>query len=108
SIYAIFSPQPLNNVEEGMYLILATSLINFGVGFYLVKRGKALRALAIEADGKHLKVDAYSSIGLIAGLLLMKLTGLAWIDLGLYFVHGAVVLCNGYKLLRKSNSGLMV
>ncbi|WP_156308596.1 cation diffusion facilitator family transporter [Sphingobacterium endophyticum] len=107
SIYSIFSPQPINNVEEGMYLILATSLINFAVGFYLMKRGKALRSLTIEADGKHLQVDAYSSIGLIAGLLIMKLTGLAWIDLALSFVLGTFILYNGYKLLRKSISGLM-
>lgn len=107
SIYAVFSPQPVSNVEEGMYLILATSLINFGVGFYLMKRGKALRSLTIEADGKHLQVDAYSSIGLIVGLLLMKLTGLAWIDLALSFVLGTFILYNGYKLLRKSISGLM-
>lgn len=107
SIYSIFSPQPINNVEEGMYLILASSLINFAVGFYLMKRGKALRSLTIEADGKHLQVDAYSSIGLIAGLLIMKLTGLAWIDLALSFALGTFILYNGYKLLRKSISGLM-
>ena len=107
SIYSIFSPQPINNVDEGMYLILASSLINFAVGFYLMKRGKALRSLTIEADGKHLQVDAYSSIGLIAGLLIMKLTGLAWIDLALSFALGTFILYNGYKLLRKSISGLM-
>ncbi|WP_099369829.1 cation diffusion facilitator family transporter [Sphingobacterium sp. 1.A.5] len=107
SIYSVFSPQPITNVEEGMYLILATSFINFAVGFYLMKRGKALRSLTIEADGKHLQVDAYSSIGLIAGLLIMKLTGLAWIDLALSFVLGTFILFNGYKLLRKSISGLM-
>ncbi len=107
SIYSIFSPQPISNVDEGMYLILASSLINFAVGFYLMKRGKALRSLTIEADGKHLQVDAYSSIGLIAGLLIMKLTGLAWIDLALSFALGTFILYNGYKLLRKSISGLM-
>ncbi|MGJ1204456.1 cation diffusion facilitator family transporter [Sphingobacterium lactis] len=107
SIYSVFSPQPVSNVEEGMWLIFITSLINFGVGFYLMKRGKALRSLTIEADGKHLQVDALSSVGLIAGLLIMKLTGLAWIDLALSFVLGAFILFNGYKLLRKSISGLM-
>ncbi len=107
SIYGVFSPQPVSNVEEGMYLILLTSLINLGVGFYLMKRGKALRSLTIEADGKHLQVDAISSFGLIGGLLIMKLTGLAWIDLALSFILGLFILFNGYKLLRKSISGLM-
>lgn len=107
AIYNIFFPQPVANVEEGMLLIFITSLINFGVGFYLIKRGRALRSLTIEADGKHLQIDAYSSIGLIVGLFIMKLTKLPWIDLALSIVLGFFILYNGYKLLRKSISGLM-
>ncbi len=107
SIYNIFFPEAVSNVEEGIYLILATSLINLGVGFYLMKRGKALRSLTIEADGKHLQVDAISSFGLIAGLLIMKFTNQPWIDIALSMCLGAFILFNGYKLLRKSISGLM-
>lgn len=107
SIYNIFFPEPINNVEEGLYLILATSLINLGVGFYLMKRGKALRSLTIEADGKHLQVDAISSFGLILGLLVMKFTNLPWIDIALSICLGLFILLSGYKLLRKSISGLM-
>ncbi|WP_312136024.1 cation diffusion facilitator family transporter [Sphingobacterium sp.] len=107
AFYNIFFPQPVANVEEGMLLIFITSLINFGVGFYLMKRGRALRSLTIEADGKHLQVDAYSSIGLIAGLFIMKITKLPWIDLALSIALGCFILYNGYKLLRKSISGLM-
>ncbi len=105
--YNIFFPQEINNVEEGILLIFITSLINLGVGFYLMKRGRALKSLTIEADGKHLQVDAISSFGLIAGLFLMKITNLPWIDLVLSIVLGAFILYNGYKLLRKSISGLM-
>ena len=107
SIYNIFFPESVSNVEEGIYLILATSFINLGVGFYLMKRGKALRSLTIEADGKHLQVDAISSFGLIAGLLIMKFTNQAWIDIALSMCLGSFILFNGYRLLRKSISGLM-
>ena len=107
AIYNIFFPETIDNIEEGIYLILITSLINLGVGFYLMKRGKAIRSLTIEADGKHLQVDAISSFGLIAGLLLMKFTQQAWIDIALSAVLGSFILYNGYKLLRKSISGLM-
>lgn len=107
SIYNIFFPEPIENVEEGMYLILVTSLVNLGVGFYLMKRGRSLRSLTIEADGKHLQVDAISSFGLIAGLLIMKFAKLPWIDIALSICLGTFILYSGYKLLRKSISGLM-
>ena len=105
--YNIFFPQEVANIEEGILLIFITSLINVAVGFYLMKRGKSLRSLTIEADGKHLQVDAISSFGLIGGLFLMKITKLPWIDLVLSIVLGLFILYNGYKLLRKSISGLM-
>ncbi|MHC8949235.1 cation diffusion facilitator family transporter [Sphingobacterium hungaricum] len=105
--YNFFFPNELQNISEGIGLIAITAVINFAVGFYLMKRGKAIRSLTIEADGKHLQVDAYSSLGLIVGLYLIQLTKLPWIDILISFILGSFILYNGYKLLRKSISGLM-
>ncbi|UIR57037.1 cation diffusion facilitator family transporter [Sphingobacterium sp. SRCM116780] len=105
--YNIFFPSTLANLEEGISLIAITGFINFAIGFYIMKRGRALGSLTLEADGKHLQVDAYSTFGLIVGLILMKLTGLKWIDLGISFVLGGFILYSGYKLLRQSIGGLM-
>ncbi|HIY74723.1 MAG TPA: cation diffusion facilitator family transporter [Candidatus Sphingobacterium stercorigallinarum] len=107
SIYGIFVTPDIAHVNQGIYLILVTALVNFGVGWYLLRRGKQLRSLTIEADGKHLQVDALSSVGLIIGLLVMQYTGLAWIDLALSIALGLFIVINGYKLLRQSISGLM-
>jgi len=105
--YNFFFPNELENLNEGIALIGVTAVINFTVGFYLMKRGKSIRSLTIEADGKHLQVDAYSSFGLIIGLYLIQLTNLPWIDILISFLLGSFILFNGYKLLRKSISGLM-
>lgn len=105
--YNIVFPSPLSNVTEGLYLILSTAIVNLGVGYYLQRRGSALRSLTIEADGKHLQVDAMSSLGLIAGLYLMKITNMPWIDIALSIALGSYILFNGYKMLRRSISGLM-
>lgn len=107
SVYGVFVAPPIANVDKGIYLILLTAVVNFGVGWYLLRRGRGLRSMTIEADGKHLQVDALSSVGLIVGLLVMKFTGLAWIDLVLSMALGLFILFNGYKLLRQSISGLM-
>ncbi len=72
-----------------------------------MKRGRALGSITLVADGKHLQVDAYSTVGLILGLLLMKLTGFLWIDVVISIVLGLFILFNGYKLLRQSIGGLM-
>jgi len=106
-IYNIFYPNELSNLTEGIGLISITGVVNFGIGFYLMKRGRALKSLTIEADGKHLQVDAYSTFGLIIGLILMKVTGIAWIDIVISLLLGVFILYSGYRLLRRSIGGLM-
>ncbi len=105
--YNLFFPAEISHLEQGIYLIGITSVINFVVGFYIMKRGRALGSITLVADGKHLQVDAYSTVGLILGLLLMRLTGFQWIDVVISIVLGLFILFNGYKLLRQSIGGLM-
>lgn len=107
AFYSLVFPSPLTNINEGLYLILGTALVNLGVGYYLQRRGTAFRSLTIEADGKHLQVDAVSSLGLVAGLYLMKVTNMPWIDIALSIALGSYILFNGYRMLRRSISGLM-
>ncbi|QQT25088.1 cation diffusion facilitator family transporter [Sphingobacterium spiritivorum] len=107
AVYNLFFPNELLNLSEGIGLIAVTGLVNFIVGVYLVKRGRLLKSLTIEADGKHLQVDAYSTFGLLIGLLLITWTHLTWLDSVISLLLGGFILFNGYRLLRKSIGGLM-
>ncbi|WP_270090206.1 cation diffusion facilitator family transporter [Sphingobacterium sp. SYP-B4668] len=105
--YNIFYPNELSNLTEGIGLVAVTGVVNFGIGFYLIRRGRELKSMTIEADGKHLQVDAYSTFGLIVGLILMQVTGLIWIDTLISLLLGTFILYSGYRLLRRSIGGLM-
>jgi len=105
--YSIFFPDPVGNLMSGMGLIAFTGLANFALGAYMVRQSRVLNSLTLQADGKHLQTDAYSTVGLLAGLLVMYLTGLVWIDIVLSLGLGLYILWSGYKLLRRSIAGLM-
>lgn len=105
--YNIFFPEKVGNLLEGIGLIAFTGVVNFGMGTYMVRQSRVLNSLTLHADGKHLQTDAYSTVGLLAGLFLMYFTQLAWIDIVLSFGLGLYILYSGYKLLRKSIGGLM-
>lgn len=105
--YNFFSPTPIENLIEGVWIIAFTSVINFSLGTYMIKRGKALNSLTIEADGKHLQTDAFSTVGLILGLLLIYFTGIQQLDIVISLALGAYIIYSGYRLLRKSIGGLM-
>lgn len=107
ALYNLFFPDEIRNLLEGMSVIAFTGLVNFFLGAYMIKRGRALNSLTIMADGKHLQVDSYSTLGLLVGLLLLYITGLHQIDIALSLGLGVYILYSGYRLLRKSIGGLM-
>lgn len=107
AIYNIFFPEQISNLLEGMGVLAFTGLVNFALGTYMIKKGKSLYSVTIMADGKHLQVDSYSTLGLLVGLLLLYTTGVQQIDIVLSLGLGFYILFSGYKLLRKSIGGLM-
>ncbi|MDO3641097.1 cation diffusion facilitator family transporter [Mucilaginibacter sp. L3T2-6] len=107
SVYGIFHPAAVHDLITGAIIIGATGLINGTLGLYLVKKGKALQSITIYADGKHLLADMFTSIGLVAGLLLIHFTAILWLDSLLSIAVALYILYSGYRLVRRSVSGLM-
>lgn len=104
--YFIF-PQELNEVDSGLWLLGATTLANLLLGLYLRRSGKQLNSLTISGNGQHIMTDVYSSLGLIIALVVIRFTGWHWLDPAVSVVMGVLILINGYRLMRRSISGLM-
>src|SRR5262249_52023932 len=65
----------LENVGVGAVFTAMASIINAGLGWYLVRQGKRHHSLVLEANGKHVLTDSWTSFGVIFGLILVMLTG---------------------------------
>lgn len=104
--YGIFHPNEIHLVI-GAVIIGATGVINGSLGYYLIRKGKSIPSLTIEADGHHLLTDMVTSIGLVAGLMLIHFTKIGLLDSILSILVGAYILFSGYKLIRRSVGGLM-
>ncbi|MBE9586154.1 cation transporter [Mucilaginibacter sp. JRF] len=107
STYGLLNPEPVHDLLTGGVIIAVTGLVNGGLGYYLIERGKALRSITLEADGKHLLTDTVTSGALIIGLLIIYFTGIIWLDSALSILAGLYILFSGYKLVRRSIAGLM-
>jgi len=97
----------LEQIGFGTALTATAAAINTMLGVYLVKTGKNNKSLIIEANGRHILTDAWTSAGAIAGLLLAYLTGSFWIDPLMALFFGANIIFEGGKLIRRSIQGLM-
>jgi cation diffusion facilitator family transporter len=100
-------PTPLEELGTGTLIALAASLINLVVGVILVRQGRKHHSLILEADGKHLLTDVWTSVGVVGGLGIVWLTKLDILDALLALFVGMNILWTGFQLIRRSFNGLM-
>lgn len=107
AIRHFFNPQILHDLDLGIILIAFTTAIHFILGIFFMRKGKLLHSPTLEANGRHLRSDAISSLALIVGLILIKITQLTWIDTTVALLFGLFILKEGYVIIRKSIGGIM-
>ncbi len=97
----------IKNVDSGMLIVLAASVLNLGLGTFLVWRGKKTDSLILIANGKHVLTDSWTSFGVVAGLVLVLVTGWLLWDPIVAIIVAINILVTGAKLVRKAVGGLM-
>lgn len=107
AIQRLINPAPIHQLDLGLWLIAIGGVVNFVVGMIAEKTGRKNKSLAIIATGKHLKSDAYSTAGLIAGLLILMFTQWQWIDSAVAILFGLLIIITGIGIMRKSVAGIM-
>ncbi len=107
AVYGILDPHPIHAIVLGAAIIGATGIINGFLGWFLISKGKSLRSMTLDADGRHLITDMVTSIGLVIGLTLIYFTKIELLDNVLSILVALYIVFVGYKLTRKSISGLM-
>lgn len=107
AIPRLLNPQPLTQLELGMGLSVLASVVNGGVALILLRAGKRLRSITLRADAHHLLTDVWTSVGVIGGLVMVRLTGWLILDPLMAIVVALHIAWVAFKLLRESMSGLM-
>jgi len=107
SVNNLLHPKPLQRLDYGILLVAFAALVNFILGYFSVRQGRKNNSLALIASGRHLQSDTYSTLGIILGLILIRFTGLMWLDGVVAIIFGVVLLYTGYRILRHSIAGIM-
>jgi cation diffusion facilitator family transporter len=103
----LLEPQSLSDVGIGLAVAAGASLINLAVGLLLLRAGRTHRSITLEADGKHLLTDVWTSAGVVVGVALVAITGWERLDPIVALAVAANILLTGARLLRSSAGGLM-
>jgi cation diffusion facilitator family transporter len=107
AIQGFIRGEPLRRLDLGLAIIFVASVVNLALGLWLIRKGKATKSLILEADGEHVLTDSYTSFGVVAGVALVLLTKLEWLDGVVAIAVGLNILWTGYRLVREAVTGLM-
>jgi cation diffusion facilitator family transporter len=90
------------DLEYGIVIMVLSIVLNYYVSNRLFKVAKSTQSHALEADALHLQADIWTSIGVLAGLIAIKVTGLYWLDPVIAIVVALIIFKAGYDMTRKS------
>jgi len=97
----------LESVGLATIVMIISAIVNTIVSRRLYKVARETNSVALEADALHLKTDVYTSLGVAAGLVLIMLTGIEWLDPVVAMLVALFIIFESYKLLKKAFSPLL-
>lgn len=112
AVRRLLAPEPLH-LDLGLALSLVAALINFAVAQLLLRVGRAKGSIVLEADGRHLMTDVWTSVGLLTALGLVWLAdalagwNIQWLDPILALLVAANITWTAFDLVLRSFNGLM-
>ena len=103
----LVTPHTLDMPFEGLTLTIIASGINYGVALVLLRAGRQHNSITLEADGRHLMTDVWTSAGVIVGVALVYVTGWLRLDALIALAVSVHILWTGFGLVRRSVRGLL-
>ena len=100
-------PKPLEQIGLGLAISVGASLINLGVSLLLMRVGKRYNSITLEANAQHLLTDVWTSVGVVAGVGAVALTGWQRLDPLVAILVGLNIIWTGVNIVKRSISGLM-
>jgi cation diffusion facilitator family transporter len=103
----LIRPQELEELGIGLIITAVASLVNLAVALVLLRAGREHRSITVEADGRHLMTDVWTSGGVIGGIFIVKLTGWHVLDPIVALLVATNIVVAGFLLVRRSIRGLL-
>ena len=107
AIGRLFNPVELGSIDLALGVSLLATATNAALSIYLMRSAKAHGSMALEGDAKHLLSDVLSSVGVVIGLFIAKLTGWTILDPLLALTVAILVFKMGTELVHKAGNGLL-
>jgi cation diffusion facilitator family transporter len=103
----LLHPRPLEQLGLGLTISVLASAVNLGVSLVLMKAAKQYDSITLKANAHHLMTDVWTSVGVLAGVGAVALTGWLWLDPVVALAVAANIVWTGVRIVHASILGLM-
>jgi cation diffusion facilitator family transporter len=97
----------IERLGTGALLVTAAGLVNGALGWYLVRTGRRTGSIILEANGRHVLTDCWTSVGVVVGLCMVLVTGWLPFDPIVAIAVALNIIWSGAQLVYRSVGGLM-
>lgn len=107
SIQRLLHPQPIEKIGIGLVVALIATVVNLALAIAMLRVARRHESVVLQADGQHLMTDVWTTVGVIAALIIASITEWNWIDPVVGLLVAANIIRIGLQLLHTSFDGLM-
>ncbi len=97
----------LTRLGTGLLILAGLTIVNLALGLYLVRTGRRFNNLVLVSNGQHVLTDMWTSVGVLVGIGLVLWTDILWFDPVVAILVAFNIMWMGFRLVRRSVSGLM-
>ena len=94
-------------VGLGIAVMAVSAVVNFSISAFLDRQAKRLDSPALEGDAAHLRTDAFTSIGVLGGLVLVEVTGDSAFDAIAALAVAVAIVVSGLRIITRSSRVLV-
>jgi len=97
----------IENINQGIGVLAFSAVVSWFIARNLSKVAKQTDSSALEADSLHFRMDIYSNLGLMAGLLLVRLFDIHWFDSALSILVASYILHEALQLIKRALTDIL-
>ncbi len=107
SVTRLNQGKQLTNLNQGIWVLALSSVVSWFIARHLSTVAKKTDSSALEADSLHFRMDIYTNLGLMIGLVLVRWFDIPWLDSALSIVVASYILHEAVQLVRRSLTDML-
>jgi cation diffusion facilitator family transporter len=107
AIQRLIEGRHLKGLDQGIGILAFSAVISWFIARNLSRVAKQTDSSALAADSLHFRMDIFSNLGLMAGLLLVRWFQIDWLDSALSILVASYILHEALQLIKRSMTDIL-